>query len=123
MACHAEGMSRFTARTALTAVAVTTLTRIGLTGCTSTSYSCSGGSCAITLKGEGASTDIDPLSLGLTTSGEITFELVSIAGSDATFAIDGDESQCTAGEQVSVGELSVTCTEVADGALELTAAG
>lgn len=116
-------MSRFTVRTALTAVAVVTFGLAGLTGCTSTSYSCSGGSCSITLKGEGASTEIEPASLGLTTSGEITFELVSIAGSDATFAIDGAESQCAPGEQVSVGELSVTCTEVADGALELTAAG
>ena len=116
-------MSRFTARTALTAVAVTTLAVVGLTGCTSTSYSCSGGSCSITLKGEGASTEIEPASLGLTTSGEITFELVAIAESEATFAIDGTENQCAAGEQVSVSELSVTCTEIADGALELTAAG
>ena len=116
-------MSRFTVRTALTAVAVTTFALVGLTGCTSTSYSCSGGSCTITLNGEGASTDIDPMSLGLTTSGEITFELVSITGSDATFAIDGTENQCAAGDQLSVGELSVTCTDIADGALELTAAG
>ncbi|WP_147918000.1 hypothetical protein [Ruania zhangjianzhongii] len=116
-------MSRSPVRTALTAVAAITFALVGLTGCTSTSYSCSGGSCSITLKGEGASTEIDPLSLGLTTSGEITFELVSIAGSDATFAIGGTESQCAAGDQVSVGDLSVTCTAIADGALELTAAG
>ena len=104
-----------------TAAAVLFAVLVGLTGCTSTTYSCSDGSCSITLKGEGASTEIDPLSLGLTTSGDILFKLESADEGAATFSVDGTRNECGTGETVMVDQLSVTCTEIAEGTLKLTA--
>lgn len=117
---HATMDAMRASRLALSAVALGAAL-IGLSGCTSTSYSCSDGSCSITLKGEGASTEIDPLSLGLTTSGEVIFELEQANEGAATFAVDGTRNECATGETILVGQVSVTCTEITEGTLKLTA--
>jgi len=106
----------------LTAATVLTAVLVGLTGCTSTTYSCSNGSCSITLKGEGASTELDPLSLGLSTSGDVVFTLESADEGAATFSVDGTRNECGTGETVMIDQLSVTCTEITEGTLKLTAA-
>jgi len=106
----------------LSAAAVLTAVLVGLTGCTSTTYSCSDGSCSITLKGKGASTEIDPLSLGLSTSGDVVFTLESADEGAATFSVDGTRNECGPGETVMIDELSVTCSEITEDTLKLTAA-
>src|SRR5699024_12404486 len=69
--------------------AVLTAVLVGLTGCTSTTYSCADGSCSITLKGKGASTGSDPRSLGRSTSGEVGFTPESAAEGAASGDVDG----------------------------------
>lgn len=112
-------MSRFTVRTALTAVAATAFVLVGLSGCTSTSYSCSNGSCTVTLKGAGASTDLDHFG----GAGETTIALDGVNEGTATFSIDNEEGACTAGESLSVADLQVTCTEVAEDELTMEVTG
>ncbi len=106
---------------AAVSVSVAALSLTALAGCTSTSYSCSDGSCSITLKGKDASAEIDPLSLGLTSSGDIVFTLESADEGAATFSVDGTRNECATGETLMVDELTVTCTEITEGTLKLTA--
>ncbi len=116
------GPMRHLAARLSTAAAVLTAVLVGLVGCTSTTYSCSDGSCSITLTGQGASTEIDPLSLGLSTSGDVLFTLESADEGAATFSVDGTRNECGPGETVMIDQLSVTCTEITEGTLKLTAA-
>lgn len=116
-------MSRITVRTALTAVAATTFALVGLTACTSTSYSCSNGSCSVTLSGAGASTDLDANTFGGGGSGDITVALDGVDGGTATFSIGGSEGSCASGESLSVDNLQVTCTEVGEDELTMEITG
>jgi hypothetical protein len=84
-----------------------------LTGCgfSSDSVSCSGGSCSVTLKGDGASADIlgNNLAFGGVENGR------------ATLRVGDKEVSCAQGENVSAGPLSLECTEVNDDSVTLTA--
>lgn len=118
-------MSRITVRSALTAAAAAAFVLVGLTGCTSSSYSCSNGSCAVTLKGAGASTEIDDNTFGGGGggSGETTFALDGVSDGMAAFSIGGSEASCTSGESVTVDELQVTCTEIGEDELTMEVTG
>lgn len=86
---------------------------LALAGCSlsSDNVSCSGSKCTVTLAGDGASAQI----LG---------QKVEFAGTKdgrATLGVGDASVSCAQGESVSAGPLSVTCTSVTDGAVELTA--
>ena len=87
---------------------------VPVAGCTLTSnnVSCSTSSCTATLSGDGAEAEI----LGTT----ITFGGVSQDGR-ATLGVGDASVSCAEGESVGVGPLSVTCTKVSEGSVELTA--
>jgi hypothetical protein len=86
---------------------------LALAGCSlsSDNVSCSGTKCTVTLSGDGA-------------SAEILGQKVEFAGTKdgrATLGVGDTSVSCAEGESVSAGPLSVTCTSVTDGAVELTA--
>jgi hypothetical protein len=73
--------------------------------------SCTASSCTATLSGDGAEAKI----LGTT---------VTFAGTQdgrATLGVGDASVSCAAGESISAGPLSVTCTSVTDDAVEITA--
>jgi hypothetical protein len=84
-----------------------------LAGCSlsSDNVSCSGTSCTATLSGDGASAEI----LGT------TIEFSGVQDGRATLGVGDASVSCAAGESISAGPLSVTCTSVTDDAVELTA--
>jgi hypothetical protein len=89
------------------------LTLVPLAGCSfsSNNVSCSTSSCTATLSGDGAEAKI----LGTT---------VKLAGTQdgrATLGVGDASVSCAQGESISAGPLSVTCTSVTDGAVEITA--
>jgi hypothetical protein len=82
-----------------------------LGGCSSSNVSCSGTSCTATLTGDAAEASI----LGNT---------LAFAGTQdgrATLSVGDSQVSCAAGESVSAGPLSLTCTSVGDDSVELTA--
>jgi hypothetical protein len=82
-----------------------------LTACSSDNVSCSGTTCTVTLKGDGAKASIlgNDLALAGTKDGRATLSV-------------GDASvSCAEGESVSAGPLSITCTTVTENSVELTA--
>jgi hypothetical protein len=85
-----------------------------LTGCSlsSDNVSCSGKKCTATLSGDAASAEI----LGT----KIEFGGVSQDGR-ATLGVGDASVSCAEGESVSAGPLSVTCTKVSEGTVEITA--
>lgn len=89
------------------------LALILLAGCsfTSDNVSCSGTSCTATLTGEGAKAEI----LGT------TLEFAGTQDGRATLGVGDASVSCAEGESIAAGPLSVTCTSVSDGAVELTA--
>jgi hypothetical protein len=86
---------------------------LALAGCSlsSDNVSCSGTKCTATLSGDGASAEI--LGTKLTLAGA--------KDGRATLGVGGASVSCTEGERISAGPLSVTCTKVGDGTLEITA--
>jgi hypothetical protein len=78
---------------------------------TSDSASCSGGSCSVTLKGDGASARIlgHDLAFGGVQNGR------------ATLRVGNSEVSCAQGQSVSAGPLSLRCSEVTGDSVKLTA--
>lgn len=84
-----------------------------LAGCsfTSENVSCSGGSCTVTLSGEGAQAEI----LGQT----LTFG--GIQDGRASLSVGGASVSCGEGESVTAGPMQIACSGVSDDSVELTA--
>jgi hypothetical protein len=84
-----------------------------LTGCSlsSDNVSCSGTTCTASLSSEGASAEI----LGQ------KLEFAGTKDGRATLGVGDTSVSCAEGESVSAGPLSVTCTTVGDGTLEISA--
>jgi hypothetical protein len=84
-----------------------------LSGCSlsSDNVSCSGTKCTATLNGDGATAEI----LGT----KVTFG--GTKDGRATLGAGGASVSCTEGERISAGPLSVTCTKVGEGTVEITA--
>jgi hypothetical protein len=84
-----------------------------LTGCTfsSNNVDCSGSSCSVTLRGEGAEADVlgTRISFGGTADGR------------ASLRVGGTSVSCAEGENVSAGPVRLECTTVNDDAVTLTA--
>lgn len=102
-----QGKSTTMRLSALTAGAV--LAVLGLAGCQTTSYTCANNECTVNLSGSGASTEVG------TANTEVA--LTGADGTTAHFTIDGVAGECTEGETLDVGGVSVTCTEVGDDSL------
>ncbi len=86
---------------------------VGLTGCsfTSKNVSCSGSECTATLTGAGAEAEILGTSL----------VFAGTQDDRATLSVGGSEVSCAAGESVSAGPLTLTCTAVTADSVDLTA--
>ena len=82
-----------------------------LAACSSDNVDCSGTTCTVTLSGDGAKASIlgNDLAFAGTQDGR------------ATLSVGDAEVSCAEGESVSAGPLSLTCTEVTDDGVELTA--
>ena len=103
-----------TTRTRLAAGILTgALALVPLAGCsfTSNGFSCSGSSCTVTLDGEGSEVEI----LGQTVT------LGGVQDGRATISVGGASVSCGEGESVTAGPLSLECTSVTDGGVELRA--
>ena len=89
------------------------LALVPLAGCsfTSNGVSCSGSACTVTLNGDGSEVDI----LGQTVT------LGGVQDGRATISVGGASVSCGAGESVAAGPLSLECTSVTDGSVELRA--
>lgn len=96
--------ARWSALTAGAALAV-----LGLTGCQTTTYTCSNNECTVNLSGSGASTEVG--------SANTEVALVGADGTTASFTINGAAAECTVGEELQVGGISVTCTQIGDDSL------
>jgi len=84
-----------------------------LTGCnvSSDNVSCSGTTCTVTLKGDGASADL----LGT------TLAFGGVENGRATLRAGDTEVSCAQGQSVSAGPLSLKCSEVTDDSVTLSA--
>lgn len=78
---------------------------------TSDSVNCSGSSCSVTLKGNGAKANV----LG----SQLAF--AGVQNGQATLQVGGSSVTCTQGQSVSAGPLTLTCSTVTDDSVELTA--
>ncbi len=89
------------------------LTLGALGGCTFTSngVTCSTSSCSVTLDGQGAEVEV----FGNTVT------LGSVQDGRASIEVNGASVSCSEGESVAAGPLSVECTSITEGAVELTA--
>jgi hypothetical protein len=86
---------------------------LALTGCSlgSDNVSCSGRKCTATLSGDAASAKI----LGT------KVEFAGTKDGRATLGVGDASVSCAEGERISAGPLSVTCTKVSEGSVEVTA--
>lgn len=82
-----------------------------MSGCTTTSYSCSNSGCTVNLSGAGAETEIN--------NDTITVTLIGASDGVAEYSIDGATSTCAQGDAQQVGGFDVVCTEVGDDKLTL----
>lgn len=89
------------------------LALVPLTGCTLTSdnVSCSGGTCTVTLSGDGAQAEI----LGTTVS------LGGVQDGRASLTVGGTTVSCGQGEAVGAGPLALECSSVDENSVQLTA--
>jgi hypothetical protein len=89
------------------------LTLAPLAGCTfgSDNVSCSTKSCSVTLSGDGAKAEI----FGT------TLEFAGTQDGRATLGVAGANVSCGEGESVAAGPLQVTCSNVTEDGVELTA--
>lgn len=86
-----------------------------LSACTTTTYNCSNSTCEVSLRGEGASSDL---------GGERdTVTLVAVDDGVATIELAGQRGSCSSGETIEIGQASVECTEVASDGVDLTITG
>lgn len=87
-------------------VAVLALTgSLLITGCQSTSYSCRGGECHVTVNGAPNDLEIN----------DRTITVSEVSGSDATFSIDGSPAQTIpVGGTARVGAAEITVTSIKD---------
>lgn len=77
----------------------------------SDNVSCSGNQCTATLTGDGAEAKILGTSLGF----------AGVRDGRASLSVGDASVSCAQGESVSAGPLSLTCTTVTEGSVELTA--
>ena len=77
----------------------------------SDNVSCSGGSCSVTLSGNGANATVLGKSLAF----------AGTSDGRATVSVGDSSVSCTEGQRVSAGPLELACTKVTDGSVELTA--
>ena len=86
---------------------------LALAGCSlsSDNVSCSGTKCTATLSGDSASAEI----LGT------KVEFAGTKDGRATLGVGDASVSCAEGESISAGPLSVTCTKVSEGSVEITA--
>ncbi|MCO7222279.1 hypothetical protein [Klenkia sp. PcliD-1-E] len=91
--------------------AVPLLAAVAVAGCSSSNVSCSGNSCTATIEGEGAEASV----LGT------SVVLGGVQDGRATLSVGDAQVSCATGESVSAGPLSLTCTSVEEGRVELTA--
>ena len=77
----------------------------------SDNVSCSGGSCSVTLSGDGANATVLGKSLAF----------AGTSGGRATLSVGDASVSCAEGESVSAGPLRLACTKVTDDSVELTA--
>ena len=84
-----------------------------LTGCTfsSDNVSCSGGTCTVTLSGDGAEAEI----LGT------TLTLGEIQDGKASLSVGGASVSCGEGETVTAGPLDLQCSSVTEDSVDLSA--
>ncbi|MGY2064352.1 hypothetical protein [Blastococcus sp. SYSU DS0619] len=84
-----------------------------LTGCSFTSQNveCSGGTCTVTLSGDGAQAEI----FGTT----LSFD--GVQDGRASITVGGTSFSCGAGEGVAAGPLDIACSSVTDDSVQLTA--
>lgn len=102
MDCAPAELSRRSATRMLSVGAVTA--GLLLSGCTTVTYNCENARCEVSLRGEGASSDL---------GGErATVTLVSVEDGVATLDLGGQRGSCTAGETIDIGPASVECTVV-----------
>jgi hypothetical protein len=84
-----------------------------LSGCTFTSdnVTCSGGTCTVTLSGDGAEVDV----LGT------TLTLGDIQDGQASLSVGGASVSCGEGETVSAGPLQLECSGITEDSVDLSA--
>jgi hypothetical protein len=84
-----------------------------LAGCTfsSDNVSCSGGTCTVTLSGDGAKAEI----LGT------TLTLGEIQDGQASLSVGGASVSCGEGETVTAGPLELECSSVTEDSIDLSA--
>lgn len=75
-------------------------------GATSYSSSCSDGLCTVSLTGAGAEAEL--------LEGDVVVVLDGADGTSADLSVNDESGRCTAGEELALGGLAVTCTEVGD---------
>lgn len=85
-------------------IATAALTACG--GATSYTSNCSDGLCTVSLTGAGAEAEL--------LDGDVVVELDGADGTTADLRVNDESGSCTAGEELALGGLSVTCTEVGD---------
>lgn len=81
---------------------------LSLAACTSTTQSCDGGICSISLSGDGASVTVGG-------DGGSTLELVSTDGQTARFKVEGTEGNLTKGVPVGFGDNATITLKAIDG--------
>lgn len=91
-------------RTRIGLAAASVFAGVLITACTTTSYSCSGSRCEVTLSGNGASTELGPYGEPIT--------LLSVDNGVATISLAGAAGSCSAGDTIELAGASVECTAV-----------
>jgi hypothetical protein len=89
------------------------LSLVPLAGCTfgSDNVSCSASSCTVTLSGDGAEAEV----LGT------TIRFGGVQDGKASLGVGGANVSCAEGESVAAGPLQLTCSNVSEDSVELTA--
>lgn len=77
----------------------------------SDNVSCSGGSCSVTLSGDGANATVLGKSLAF----------AGTSGGRATLSVGDSQVSCSEGQSVTAGPLRLACSKVTDNSVELTA--
>jgi hypothetical protein len=77
----------------------------------SDSVSCSGNSCSVTLSGDGAKAKVLGSTIGY----------AGTSNGQASLSVAGHTVSCSQGQSVSAGPLTLACTKVTDGSVELSA--
>lgn len=86
-----------------------------LSACTTVTYNCSNSTCEVSLRGEGASSDLG--------GDRFAVSLVSVDDGVATIDLAGEQGSCSSGETIDLAQASVECTEVSSDGVDLTIIG